>query len=164
MRTADHSARHATEWTWDLVRITSATPSDLRQTNGILVYLEALASKFGEETRLNTTRFDNLALMLAKESTRRGTLRPLVGGLMAGLFARRAAEPAAAEFGLTCAPGREWCYDICADPRTDRNNCGSCGHVCEFYETCSNGACVALAILPAPTWPAGPPLDPFPEP
>lgn len=33
------------------------------------------------------------------------------------------------------------CNGICVDPKTDPNNCGSCGNVCLGADTCQNGVC-----------------------
>nr|MBK7065077.1 hypothetical protein [Deltaproteobacteria bacterium] len=34
------------------------------------------------------------------------------------------------------------CNQRCADPRTDRENCGACGRSCSTGNVCQNGACV----------------------
>lgn len=111
---------------------------------------------------MDSTRFDHLARMLTVARSRRSAVRLLGVGLMAGLSARRAVEPALAAQGeLRCSEGRYWCFDHCAPLLTDRNNCGSCGNVCWEHHACQNGTCVHLSIveLPAPTWPIGPPLE-----
>lgn len=44
---------------------------------------------------------------------------------------------------VTCEGGatvRE-CVGQCVDLATDRNNCGSCGHVCMQQDTCTGGFC-----------------------
>jgi hypothetical protein len=40
-----------------------------------------------------------------------------------------------------CGPTQLACATTCADPKTDRNNCGACGVVCPW--ACAGGACVA---------------------
>jgi hypothetical protein len=40
--------------------------------------------------------------------------------------------------------GKTCCAKSCADLKTDRNNCGSCGHVCPAGQNCCNGTCAAL--------------------
>jgi len=42
---------------------------------------------------------------------------------------------------LPCPSGQELCGDACADPQTDRMNCGACGTACADGEVCSMGAC-----------------------
>ena len=47
---------------------------------------------------------------------------------------------------LTCGPqycpaGYRQCGAQCIDTTRDRNNCGSCGHVCPVTQTCSNSHC-----------------------
>lgn len=50
----------------------------------------------------------------------------------------------------TCASPRVMCSSGCVDPRTDANNCGSCGNRCDSG-TCAGGAC--MAIMPGCTAP-----------
>lgn len=40
-----------------------------------------------------------------------------------------------------CSPGLTDCGGACVDLRTDRSNCGACGHECDSIEVCSDGAC-----------------------
>jgi len=43
------------------------------------------------------------------------------------------------------------CDGVCVNPKTDSDNCGSCGNVCLGGDTCQNGLCIGSAC-PAPQW------------
>jgi hypothetical protein len=43
------------------------------------------------------------------------------------------------------------CDGVCVDPKTDSDNCGSCGNKCLGGDTCQNGLCIGSAC-PAPDW------------
>lgn len=40
------------------------------------------------------------------------------------------------------SPGQDCCSNKCVDKRSDRLNCGKCGHKCNFSEMCCKGVCV----------------------
>ena len=40
-----------------------------------------------------------------------------------------------------CGPGETFCSGACVDTSSDANNCGTCGHQCQFGEVCFAGIC-----------------------
>ncbi|XP_030469653.2 stigma-specific STIG1-like protein 2 [Syzygium oleosum] len=40
------------------------------------------------------------------------------------------------------SPGPDCCRKACTNIKTDRLNCGMCGHKCRVYEICCKGYCV----------------------
>jgi hypothetical protein len=72
--------------------------------------------------------------------------------------AGRMCVPRAGEMcGAPCSGGKTCCYDLlgrarCADTATSRTNCGKCGNVCGWNETCSNGKCVPWLAVYDPCW------------
>jgi hypothetical protein len=102
--------------------------------------------------------FDRWVASAARDSTRRGALRLLAGGLLGGLLSRAATESARAQAGivgppregmiLTCADaGLADCPGYCADLLSDPYNCGGCGVVCGGGQACAGGVCIWLAPL-----------------
>ncbi|OWM83391.1 hypothetical protein CDL15_Pgr012872 [Punica granatum] len=43
---------------------------------------------------------------------------------------------------VTGSPGRYCCSKKCVGTKTDRLNCGTCGHNCKYSEICCKGKCV----------------------
>ena len=43
--------------------------------------------------------------------------------------------------GAACGPGESCCFAQCISTDSDPNNCGGCGLVCNFGDTCTNGSC-----------------------
>jgi len=59
--------------------------------------------------------------------------------------------PGCAETGadrVACEPGLRACGGTCVDLRTDRENCGWCGHSCSESRACSDGSCVLSCSPP----------------
>lgn len=50
--------------------------------------------------------------------------------------------------GTACDVGQIPCADVCTDPDTDHENCGSCGNGCADNEVCSSGTCRATCQPP----------------
>ena len=46
-----------------------------------------------------------------------------------------------ASFQGCTSTGQTLCNDVCVDVTFDRNNCGSCGNVCSYVQSCSSGSC-----------------------
>jgi len=50
-----------------------------------------------------------------------------------------------------CDPGLTCCGSLgigtCRDLQNDHNNCGSCGHACGMYATCSQGHCCVIGTF-----------------
>jgi hypothetical protein len=46
---------------------------------------------------------------------------------------------------VSCAPLELGCGGVCVDPRSDRRNCGACGHDCQGG-ACSAGACQPITL------------------
>jgi hypothetical protein len=61
----------------------------------------------------------------------------------------------------TCRAGYISCSEVCVDPLTDPDNCGSCGNACRPPASCRNGICVAPLASPAvpATSVTSPPVD-----
>ena len=110
-------------------------------------------------------RFDCLAKALATSTTRRTTIRALLG-LAGGAFAAgsrpRGADAdrcADAEYGQRCRSNDDCCSDNCVggscacrplhtrcshrcvNLRSDETNCGACGVTCDPFVSCRDGAC-----------------------
>jgi hypothetical protein len=50
--------------------------------------------------------------------------------------------------GTLCEPDQQVCSNRCVNTSSDAQNCGACGHACDLYATCQNGACVCPADSP----------------
>src|SRR5262245_44365970 len=47
---------------------------------------------------------------------------------------------------VSCEQNLTTCSGSCADLKTDRTHCGSCGHVCPAEQNCMNGVCVLNCV------------------
>ena len=91
---------------------------------------------------MDAQRFDDLARLFARRTSRRAVLRGAAGGVTVATLARADFRPAAAQ---TCGEGEFACDGECVDLMTDMENCGACGEVCEsglVAVACIEGECV----------------------
>ncbi|MCJ1245337.1 hypothetical protein MMC30_002541 [Trapelia coarctata] len=65
----------------------------------------------------------------------------LFADIVSGPIGRGVFEIANQQRCLCCSSGESPCKDGCKDFKTDKNNCGSCGHKCAADAQCVNGAC-----------------------
>lgn len=80
---------------------------------------------------MDATRFDRLTRALIWNSSRRGALRLLAGGLAAGLLTQRGPAPAGAAQLAGCTAPRTMCSGYCVDLATNPFHCGACFSYCE---------------------------------
>jgi hypothetical protein len=71
---------------------------------------------------------------------------PAAGTILPGMGQGEIDMPGDGDDGLLeqarCRPGFSSCSGKCVNKKTDRNNCGKCGHRCGSGQSCRSGACV----------------------
>ncbi len=87
---------------------------------------------------MDAQRFDHLARMIARRTSRRTLLRGAGTGTVLSMLARSGIQPARA---AVCAEGQLDCGGVCIDTCCDNANCGGCGIVCTSGQTCFEGVC-----------------------
>jgi hypothetical protein len=81
--------------------------------------------------------FDRLFRSRGRTWSRRGVVQVVVATLGLGGLS----VPAGAKRKKRCKGGKRKCSGRCINPRSDFNNCGTCGNVCGQGQTCMDGTC-----------------------
>lgn len=97
-------------------------------------------------------QFDAFTKRMAGTTSRRRMLQLLLGA--AGGLALLG-HPQRGVGQSECGFGEVECYGICADPNSDRSNCGRCGNFCGFDEDCQGGVCTGGGSGSDPQGPFG---------
>ena len=110
---------------------------------------------------MDASRFDRLALTLARLERRRTVVQGLAGVAIGGVLGshtgradakrkqnHKSQEPrigAEKKKGKKkkCTKGKTKCGSACVNLVGDRRNCGRCGNACGVSEVCGGGACIA---------------------
>ena len=93
---------------------------------------------------MDPARFDALTRGLGRAAHPVPTRRTFLATLAASLVAVSglSTPAAAAKRKKRCRGGTLKCNGGCIDPRTDFDNCGTCGNVCGPGQRCQDGTCV----------------------
>lgn len=101
---------------------------------------------------MDKNRFDGFARQLAQRENRRQAIKTLLAGgvgtaaVVLGADATDAKDKVKPGKPDCCPTDRpRLCDFTCTDTSSDEANCGSCGAVCQSYQTCVNGVCTGTA-------------------